>query len=203
MKQYLGGTVIALTLCGSLLHGAVARVEITSTAPVLIGKAFGRTGPYEILSGNIWFTADPKLSANRRIADIDYAPRNRAGLVEWSADFYALVPVDLGKGNGTLLYEVPNRGPKTLLNFFNRVSGSISLHPREPQHYGDGFLMEHGFSLFWMGWQWDVPAEDDLLRFRAPFAQRRGTFVTGLVRSDFVPEERVTTIHLADRTHAL
>ena len=198
MDRCLGVSALVFSACVSLLHGGVMRVEIASRTPVLNGKAFGRTGPYECLAGKIWFTADPKLRANRLITDIDYAPRNSAGLVEYSADFYALVPVDLGKGNGTLLYEVPNRGRKTLLNFFNRGTGSISVHPREPQHYGDGLLMEQGFSLFWMGWQWDVPAEEDLLRFRAPVS---GKDITGLVRSDFVPEERVMAIHLADRTH--
>ncbi|MEB2363347.1 MAG: hypothetical protein HUU41_00140 [Bryobacteraceae bacterium] len=201
MNRYLGIPVLALSVCVPLLNGAVARVELVSKTPVLNGKPFGRTGPYQCLSGRIYFTADPGLSANRRITDIDYAPRNKAGLVEYSADFYALVPEDPAKGNGTLLYEVPNRGRKTLLNFFNRGKGSISLHPRKPLHYGDGLLMEQGFSLFWMGWQWDVPAEEDLLRFFVPIARKGGQPITGIVRSDFVPEERVTTIHLADRTH--
>ena len=57
---------------------------------------------------------DPNLPANAEIVDLKLAPRNGRGDVESSADFYLLKPVDPGRGNGRLFYEVGNRGGKSL-----------------------------------------------------------------------------------------
>jgi hypothetical protein len=67
---------------------------------------------------------------------------------------------------------------------------------------GDGFLFERGFTLAWIGWQYDIPDQDKLLRFHAPIARNDSQPITGLVRADFVPETRVTQIGVADRYHA-
>ncbi len=201
MRLWPAAGAAALLLHTLPLTAAVVRIEITERSPVLSRRPFGAAGPYQRLAGRIYFAAAPKLSANRIVTDIDYAPRNAAGLVEYSADLFALVPEDLSKGNGTVLYEVANRGRKTLLNVFNFGRGNISLHPKDATDFGDGLLMEQGFTLFWIGWQFDTPPEDDLLRFRAPVARDGARPITGPVRSDFVPDTRVTTIHLADRTH--
>ena len=48
-------------------------------------------------------------------------------MVEYSADFYILKPVDLGKGNGALFYELSNRGNKGILARFNNAAGSNDL----------------------------------------------------------------------------
>ncbi|MFN0169813.1 MAG: alpha/beta hydrolase domain-containing protein, partial [Bryobacteraceae bacterium] len=194
--HWLCSTLLVMTLAA---QAAVVRVEVKERSDVLAGKAFGSTGPYVRLTGKIRFAADPTKPANQLVTDIGYAPRNAAGKVEYSADFYALVPRDPAKGNGAVLYEVSNRGRKGLLGTFCR--GDAGFDPRLPGHFGDGFLLERGFALFWMGWQFDVPPERDLLRFYAPVARDGGRPITGVVRSDFVPDKIVTTIHLADRTH--
>ncbi|MBK9170046.1 MAG: hypothetical protein IPM24_21650 [Bryobacterales bacterium] len=178
---------------------AVVRVEIAERSDVLAGKAFGKTGAYERLTGRVFFEVDPGNEANRLISDIDLAPRNSHGKVEFSADLYVLAPKDLSKGNRTVFYEVSNRGRKGLLDKYNLGAGSFD--PREAEHFGDGFLMERGYTLVWMGWQQDVPPEKDLLRFYVPIATRDGLSVTGVVRSDFVPDTLIRSFHLADRTH--
>src|SRR5438477_2936367 len=80
----------------------VVRIEVNSRADVLQGKSFGTTGAYEKLSGKIYFAVDPRNSANRIVADIDKAPMNSAGKVEFSSDFYMIKPKDLSHANGTL-----------------------------------------------------------------------------------------------------
>src|SRR5581483_9920986 len=95
----------------------VVRIEVKSRADVLSGKSFGNTGAYEKLAGKIYFAADPKNSANHIVADLDKAPKNAAGKIEFSSDFYIIKPKDLSRGNGTILYEVSNRGTKGLLGF--------------------------------------------------------------------------------------
>jgi len=208
---------MALTAAFCISGTAVAdvvRIEITEQTPVVDGRAFGAVGPYVRIVGRVHFAVDPALTANRAITDIDLAPRNAQGRVEFSSDLYLLKPLDAAKGNGTILLEISNRGRKGILSTFNRARGS--LDPRTEQEYGDGFLLEQGYTLAWLGWQYDVnevlaPVYTDvkpgtsrdprLMRFRAPVATNGGKPITGWVRSDFIPEEKSLSFHVADRTH--
>lgn len=179
----------------AIASAAVVRIEVTDRTDVLDGKPFGDAGAYERIIGKVYFAVDPQLPANRIIADIDHAPRNEKGLVEFSSDLYLLKPRDSAKGNGDVLYEVSNRGGKGMLAMFNRASGG--LDPRTDAQFGDGFLMEKGYTLLWLGWQFDVPQKPDLLRLYPAVANG----VTGLVRSEFVPDTKTTVMPLADRNH--
>ncbi len=187
---------LSLLIAGSSF-AAVTRVEITDRGAVLGGSSFGASGPYERISGKIYFAVDPKLDPNRIIADIDLAPRNAQGKVEFSADFYILKPRDPSKGNGTALVEISNRGRKDSLNTFDLAEAS--LDPRTQPEFGDNFLLKRGFTVVWVGWEFDVPHEPGLLRLYAPIATSNGHPITGLVRSEWEGDERVTTIPLEDR----
>ena len=180
--------------CG---FAAVTRVEIADRADVLGGATFGIAGAYERIAGKIYFAVDPKLAPNRFIADIDLAPRNAQGKVEFSADLYILKPRDPAKGNGTALVEISNRGGKSLLNTFDLASPS--LDPRSPLEFGDNFLLNRGFTLVWIGWEFDIPPAPGLLRLYAPIATNNGQPIEGLVRSEWEGDRRVTTIPLGDR----
>ena len=95
------------------------------------------------------------LAPNKIITDIDKAPRNARGRVEFSSDFFLIKPKQIERGNGTVLYEVSNRGGKGMLGFYNQATGS--LDPTTDAQMGDGFLMTQGFTLLWVGWQFDPP----------------------------------------------
>jgi len=179
--------VIALQ-CASF--GAVTWVELVDRTDVQDGNSFGAAGAYEQVIAKIHFAVDPKVEANRIIADIDLAPRNADGQVEFSADLFVLKPRDSAKGNGTALFEVSNRGGKSLLGVFNYARKS---------EFGDNFLMEHGFTLVWVGWEFDVPPGDKLLHLYAPVATDHGKQITGLVRSEWEGDKFVKTISLGDR----
>ena len=184
-------------LCASLSFAGVSRIDVIERSDVLDGASFGAAGPYERIVGKAYFAVDPKLGPNRIIADIDLAPRNAEGKVEFSADLYILKPRDPAKGNGTALLEVSNRGGKGLLNMFDLAPGS--RNPRTPPEFGDNFLLQQGFTLVWVGWEFDVPPTPEMLRLFAPIATDNGKPITGLVRSEWIGDERVTTIPLGDR----
>ncbi|HTC88676.1 MAG TPA: alpha/beta hydrolase domain-containing protein [Bryobacteraceae bacterium] len=162
-------------LIASACYAAVTHIDITERA---------QDGGYDQIAGKIYFAVDPKLAPNRIIADIDMAPRNAEGKVEFSADLYMLRPHDAAKRNGTALVEIPNRGNKGMLGTFN---------------LGDNFLLDQGFTLVWVGWEFDLPSRPGVLRIDAPVASDHGKTITGLVRSEWVGNERVTTIPLGDR----
>lgn len=133
-----------------LAAGELARIEITSTAPFAGGRSFGTTGPYVRVAGRFHGELDPTNPSNRSIVDIRLAPRNARGRVEYSGEFEILRPADPAKGNGSLLYEVNNRGRKLMLGNFNDTTPGSALDA--PEAAGDGFLMRQGFTLAWSGW---------------------------------------------------
>jgi Alpha/beta hydrolase domain len=177
---------------------AVKSIEVLERTDVLDSAAFGASGPYERILARAHFAVDPNLAPNRIIADIDLAPRNEAGEVEFSADLYILKPRDSAKGNGTALVEISNRGGKGLLSTFNLAQGSTD--PHAPAEFGDNFLLDQGFTLVWVGWEFDIPPSEKLLHLYAPIASDHGKAIYGLVRSEWEGDQRVTTISLGDRT---
>jgi hypothetical protein len=175
----------------------VVRLRIDRREVILGGQPFGAAGPYEKLVGTVDFAVGPARPQNRVVVDLDLAPKNARGLVEFSADFYLIKPVDPRRGNGRLLYEAGNRGTKRILPVFQ--NGAASQDPSTAAEFGDGALMRQGFSLLWMGWQWDVPA--GRMRMQMPIATDSGRVITGIVRGNFIPGANWTTASVADRGH--
>jgi hypothetical protein len=182
-REFLMRTAI-IVLC-SVLLGAPAVAEVTgvsvlSRRVVAGGQSFGYTGAYEKIVARIDFALDPAHPRNKVIADLDLAPRGPDKRVHFSADLYVLQPVDAARGNGALLFEIANRGRKGMLGMFNRAPGAND--PTQPADFGDGFLMRDGYTLVWVGWQFDVAAP--LLTLNAPRAELKGQ--PGDVRISFI-----------------
>ena len=146
----------------------VVRIDVETRNVVADGKFYGLAGVYERLAGRIHYAVDPANPANRVIADIDYAPTNADGRVEFSADFYLLKPVDADAGNGTVFVDVMNRGRKRALGYFNLTAAV--LETQTEADLGDGFLMHEGFSVLYVGWQFDVPRQPGFMRVYPPIA---------------------------------
>src|SRR5262245_52133316 len=106
-----------ITAAGGSAKSRLTRLDITSRQGAFGGMSFGAVGPYEILMGRATAVADPNAADG--IVDVDKAPRNRDGLVEYSFDVHILKPVDVTKGNGVLVYEVNNRGNRLVYGYFN------------------------------------------------------------------------------------
>jgi len=191
--------VALLSLIASPLSAEVVRIDVQSRADLVGGKPFGDAGAYEKLTGKIYFEVDPTNPANTIITDIANAPRNARGRVEFSSDFFLIKPKQIERGNGTVLYEVSNRGGKGMLGFFNQGSGS--LNPTTEADLGDGFLLKRGFTLLWVGWQFDVSSREGLVRVYPPVATENGKPIVGLVRSEVIVAHKAFDASLADRDH--
>jgi hypothetical protein len=173
----------------------VTALDVQTRALVLDGRPFGNAGGYEKLAGTLRFAVDPDHPVHATVCDLGLAPRNAAGRVEFTADFYLLRPVEPARGNGSLLLDLPNRGRKVALGMFN--SAVRVPDPTAAEDFGNGFLMRHGYTVAWIGWQHDVPRRDGLMAMDVPRA--RG--VSGLVRCEFRPNAPVDVLPLADRYH--
>jgi len=168
-----------LTFAAQAVQAEVTRVEISSRQDVLGGKSFGSVGAYEKLSGKVYFAVDPKNSHNKIIVDLDKAPKNAQGRVEFSADLFILRPKDASKGNGVIFLDIPNRGGKALLGTFNHAKGSQD--PTTEEEFGDGLLMREGYTLVSVGWEFDVPKKKNLVLLDAPVATDNGKPITGWI----------------------
>lgn len=176
----------------------LTQLEITSRKSVLDGKLYGNVGAYEVLCGSARFALDPNHKQNEAIVDLNLAPIDESGRVIFRADVHLLKPVDVARGNGTVFYNVVNRGRKNILPMFNLASGANM--PETAAHFGDGFLMRQGYTIAACGWQADVPSEAEgatnLMTLDAPVVD-----VTGLVSCEIVVDAETDLHSLGSRYH--
>src|SRR5215510_9574808 len=152
------------------------------------GHEFPITGAYEKLVGKVYGEVDPKNRLNRIIVNLDKAPRNRRGKVEYWSDFCILKPLDMARGNGKIFYDAPNRGGKRIVAFLNDALQSND--PSTIEDAGNGFLMRQGYTIVWCGWQGDLMPQKDWLVMRVPVATINGEELTRRVRTEIVVEEK-------------
>lgn len=166
----------------------VARVEIARRLDL------GDSG-YEKISGTFHFAVDPTHPRNRIIADLELAPVNSGGRVEFSSNFFILQPKDARRGNGAVIVEISNRGSTNGLRLFNR---RLAGDPTTAADLGDGFLFREGFTVMGVGWEFDVPPRPGLLRLVPPVATHAGQPITGMVRAEFTVNARATEFTVTD-----
>lgn len=177
MMNYLFRLAAAsVVLLAATAQAEVTRVEVKTRADI------GSSG-YEKIVGTAFFAVDPHHPRNQPIADVDRAPLGQSGRVEFSADLYILRPKDASRANGIALVDVVNRGRKTIVTGFTR-GGTID--PSSDADLGDKFLLERGFTLVWVGWEFDSRRQDGLMGITLPVAQG----VRGIVAGDFTPDNR-------------
>jgi hypothetical protein len=182
---------LSVTLA-ALALAATAGAEVTRV-DVARRMDLGSTG-YEKIVGTIHFAVDPRGPRNSRIVDLDKAPLNADGRVEFSSDLYILRP-KAPRGNGAALVDIVNRGNKMVLNGFNRGG---SPDPATENDLGDRFLMRFGFTIVWVGWEFDVADRPMAMRIHVPIATERGKPITGVVRAAWTASEAVKTFVVTD-----
>ena len=193
MKKLTAIAAVALgVLTAARVQADVVRVEITRRADI-------QGSDYEKVAGTVYFAVSPADPRNTVIVDLDKAPRNGKGLVEFSSDFYLLRPKDGAHSNGSALVEVSNRGGRGLLRQFNH--GGPQSDPESDADLGDKFLMRFGFTTAWVGWEFDVADTPGMMRIHVPVATDDGKVITGVVRAAFIPSSRVNEFVLRDLAH--
>ena len=175
-----------------MTNAAEARITklVLTTTPAFGGASFGNVGTFETVSGTAYGELDPDDPHNANIVDLKLAPRNARGMVEYSMDVYVIRPAQIGLGNNTVLYEVPNRGNLGSLNSFNVGSSGGN----SPVSAGDGYLQNLGFTLAWGGWQGDLVPSAGALQLYPPIAKNTdGSVITGKVMADYEFSTPVST----------
>ncbi len=163
-------------------------IDITAITEIAEGAAFGGAGAYRRIIGTARGELDPDRPENRGIVNLDRAPRNARGRVEYHCDVFILHPADPAKGNGRLLYEVSNRGRKLL--FSNLCAGSVGSDLRTRADFGDGLPLRLGFSVVWSGWDATVASGNAALGLSAPAPLEGGRAIIRTIRDEFVAGTR-------------
>jgi len=176
-------TTFALAACLLAVSSSaeVVRVEIISQQDI---PEYG----YVQMIGKAYFAVDPKDPKNAVVADIDKAPRNADGKVEFTADLLTMWP-KVGDGNNVALVDVVNRGSTTAFRL-NRTAGQNLV--------GDGFLLKQGFMIICIGWEFDVASRNGAIRIQVPVATNNGVPITGLVKTAFTPDRRDIVYTMTD-----
>jgi hypothetical protein len=159
--------------------------EILDRTPFADGHEFGDSGAYERIRGWVHYAVDPGAPAQADIADIDKAPVNADGLVEFSAEILILRPVDSDKGNKRIFYDYGNRGNFRAVQYYNDAPHSND--PKTLDHAGNGYMFRRGYTIVWSAWQGDLLPGDGRVVMRLPVATDNGAPITGKVRQEFIP----------------
>jgi len=158
------------------------RLEIERSESFAGGAAFGDSGPYERLVGKVHFAIDPDEPALPYVCDLDLAPRNADGLVEFSAVLDIVKPVDLSKGSDKVLFEFSNRGGRGVF----RYNDGAGLDMSAAAYAGNGFLQRYGYTIVWCGWQGDLIDRKGNVVAVLPEALQDGKRLRGRVRQEFI-----------------
>jgi len=191
--------VLLVMLAPSWSEAHVIRFVVEQRRPLADGMSFGTAGGYERLDGTAYFEIDSKDPLNAVIVNLDRAPRNAHGMVEFSSPFVILKPVDLAKGNRKVFYAINNRGNQQAISYFNFGRGGNN--PLTAADVGDGFLMRLGYTIVDAGWEGDLLPGNGRLVPKFPIAtQPDGKSIVAKVRIEYsdrtIPEKGTFTLPL-------
>jgi hypothetical protein len=164
MRPYSRNSAIYVLLVGialTLLLSSTAQAKLTkfvidnsrSESPTFGGHVFAGVGQYEKIVGTGFGEVNPNDAKNSVMVDIQLAPRNSNGNVEYAFDFYILKPMNLKAGAHKVMYEPPNRGNKTWANIA-RFSGSTNdpASQTDPAILDNNFFLPRGYTIVFSGW---------------------------------------------------
>ena len=172
---------VAASLCAATTasHARVTRFVVESTEPYAGGESIGTIGQFQRLVGTATMEVHPLDPHNAGIVNLDKAPRNARGLVEFSAPVWIIKPVNMSAGNRKIWYAINNRGNSELLQRANAAAVPTLAAKR----------LELGFTLVDAGWHGDGIRPDPVRLFPDfPVARNPdGSSIVGPLRLEMLP----------------
>jgi hypothetical protein len=162
-------------------------IRVDTVEPFAEGREFGEAGSYLRVRGVVKGALDPRAPENSAIVDLDKAPKNASGLVEYESDFFMLRPKDMRRTRGVLVYDVANRGNLRILQQLDDAPGDPARanDPKNAVDAGIAFTLGRGYCLLWSGWDPGAPAANNALGARFPTAIEAGKPIKGRIRDEF------------------
>jgi hypothetical protein len=128
-KLALIGTAALTALLASAppAEARVTRIVINTTIDPDANLSNGAPFPIKRITGRAFGELDPRDSHNAIIQDIELAPKNANGRVEYQATFQLVLPSDPTKMSGFMWHDVPNRGGRVTIVAAERNAGDVGL----------------------------------------------------------------------------
>lgn len=149
----LGIGALATASAAQAASTGVTKVVIQSSGPAFGGCSIGSVGTYTVIKGYAFDVIDPRNPQNSVIRDIANAAQDSNGNVEVVFNFYMIVPSDLSKGNGRVVYEMPNRASKTI-GSIGRIDTTNNDPASQASNCADTFFYPQGYATVWSGWEY-------------------------------------------------
>jgi hypothetical protein len=184
-----GAAVCALAIASAPAGARLTEINVAAVESFAEGAAFGDTGAYERVRGTFKGELDPADPRNRVIVNLDKAPRNAAGRVEYEADFFILRPADAARGNRKILHDVTNRGRKNLHWRLTdaRLAKPIGANdPRTAPDAGNGLFFRMGYTMVWNGWDPDAPRSSAGMAMKPVIATNDGAPIVRVIRDELM-----------------
>ena len=162
----------------TIAKSGITRIVIDpdrSESPTFEGRSFGDVGQYEKLRGTAYGELDPADPRNAVITDIELAPRNERGMIEYATDIFVLKPINLDLGNRRVILDFNNRGGMRV----GLLNGARAINdPTTAEDAGTGFVMDMGYAVVGNGW--DISASGyNSMTINVPVATNNGETITG------------------------
>ena len=149
-------------------QSAIDSLVVKTTGLAYNGTQFGNVGTYTYMLAEAKGTVKAGDPCARTIVDLRNAA-DGTGTVKYSFDVVILTPTDPAKANGTLLYEVVNRGrtialaalqDSNTMDIYNAVKPVMPSEAKgvvRGKGAGNAFLLNQGYTIVLSGWQGDRP----------------------------------------------
>lgn len=158
LRGWIAKLPLTLVVLATGSHAEVVRIEVSEQRDWVPGYS-STAGGYESVTGTVWYEVDSKNLASRDITDIKLAPRNARGKVEFHGPFLIIRPKQAGKTNGTILFEVANRGMDQSNRILFQADRFDLLKPAATREVTHTPLFDRGYTFAWAGWQSDLDAD--------------------------------------------
>ena len=189
--SFIALAVLTSALAAPSSHARVTRFVVEERIPFAPGTEWGTAGTYERLKGTATMEVDPADPLNAVIVNLDRAPRNARGKVEFSAPFFILKPTEMKRGNGKLWYGVNNRSNCIELGFRTFPFRGTTCNVATAQDVGaDHPILQQGFAFVDAGWHADALPDPTGARLVPKFpiaTQADGSPIVGPMRLEHVP----------------
>lgn len=186
---FVCSALCALVIATAPVAARVTEINIAAVEPFAGGASFGNTGAYERVKGTFRGELDPADPRNRIIVNLDKAPRNAAGRVEYEVDFFMLRPMDAAHGNRKIIYDVTNRGRKFLLTRLMDARApwpAAANDPRALTDAGTGLFFRMGYTMVWSGWDPDAPRSNNGMAMKPVISTDGGKLIVRTIRDELV-----------------
>jgi hypothetical protein len=194
----LSAVGLSVMAAATLAEARVTRFVVEERVVVAGGMSWGSAGPYERLKGRAYMEVNPRDPLNAVIVNLDRAPRNARGNVEFDSPVMILKPLDMARGNRKIWVGLNNRGNCIEYGFRAFPTAPTTCNPLTVDDIGaNNVLLRQGYAVVDLGWHGDGMPNPTQLFPNFPVAKHSdGGSIVGPLRIEYTPAADTYTMRI-------